>query len=346
MTSFGCSHVGTNDVALTAVDVNGNQATCTAKINVTGDDFDDDGKPNVCDSDDDGDGLKDAEDPCPLLDDKEPPTAVCQDVTIQLDAGGNGATTPTAVDNNSSDLCGIKGMTLDRTSFTCIDVDSANAVVLTVTDSHSNEANCSASVTVEDNIAPNVICSNITIELDSIGKGHAAASLIGGGTSDACGLKSMNASKTIFGCADVGSDWVTVTAIDVNGNMATCSSLVTIEDNQAPIMVCQDVGVQLDDSGVANITAAQVDHGSTDACGIASLSLDVDSFSFSELGANSVKLTAADINGNEATCTSIVYVADAPSSSPSSLPSGSPSSSPSVKPYTLPSSLPSDVPSV
>ena len=231
--------------------MNGNQATCAATVTVTGDDPDGDGKPNACDSDDDNDGLEDVEDPCPLVRDTVAPSAVCQNVTIQLDSDGNGATTPMAVDKNSSDPCGLKSMALDRTFFTCADVGT-NPVVLTITDSHSNEASCTASIMVEDNIAPNAICDNITISLDA--------------------------------------------------------------------------------SGFASITAAQIDYGSSDACGIVELSLDVESFSLSEMGENPVKLTATDSNGNEATCTASVYVADAPSSSPSNTPSFEPSTSPSSVP--------------
>jgi hypothetical protein len=56
------------------------------------------------------------------VNDTEDPTALCQDVTVQLDASGNGSTTADAVDNGSSDNCGIKSLALDITDFTCADV--------------------------------------------------------------------------------------------------------------------------------------------------------------------------------------------------------------------------------
>jgi hypothetical protein len=68
--------------------------------------------------------------------------------------------------------------------------------------------------------------------------------------------------------------------------------------------------VQLDASGQASITSADVDGGSSDACGIASLSLSQDSFACSDVGDNTVGLTATDVNGNTASCDATVTVID------------------------------------
>ncbi|WP_242135700.1 PKD domain-containing protein, partial [Aestuariivivens marinum] len=46
-------------------------------------------------------------------------------------------------------------------------------------------------------------------------------------------------------------------------------------DVTPPTAVCQDITVQLDTNGNASITAAQVDGGSSDACGIQALAIDV-----------------------------------------------------------------------
>ncbi|MEM7185886.1 MAG: proprotein convertase P-domain-containing protein [Bacteroidota bacterium] len=46
-----------------------------------------------------------------------------------------------------------------------------------------------------------------------------------------------------FGCGDVGANNVTVVATDESGNTATCSAVVTVEDNIAPVIVC--IGEQL-----------------------------------------------------------------------------------------------------
>ncbi|NND06278.1 MAG: HYR domain-containing protein [Saprospiraceae bacterium] len=60
---------------------------------------------------------------------------------------------------------------------------------------------------------------------------------------------------------------------DAAGNTATCSFDITLADNEAPMAICQAVTVQLDVAGAATVTAAQVDNGSSDNCGIASLAV-------------------------------------------------------------------------
>ncbi|MEO0497758.1 MAG: hypothetical protein AAF141_10370, partial [Pseudomonadota bacterium] len=101
-----------------------------------------------------------------------------------------------------------------------------------------------------------------------------AAAQIDNGSNDACGITSMTLDTTIFDCSDVGSNTVTLTVTDTNGNVDSCTATVTVEDNVQPTVVCQDIKVQLDTTGNATITASQIDNGSNDACGIASMVLD------------------------------------------------------------------------
>ena len=51
-------------------------------------------------------------------------------------------------------------------------------------------------------------------------------------------------------------------------------------------------------------------NGSTDNCGIADLQLSADEFDCSDLGVNTVTLTATDVNGNTAICTVDVTIED------------------------------------
>src|SRR2546428_9970614 len=71
-----------------------------------------------------------------------------------------------------------------------------------------------------------------------------------------------------------------------------------------------DWTLELDSTGHATITPAQINNGSSDACGIASLSLDKTSFDVSNVGTKTVTLTVTDNNGNSSTCTATVTVVD------------------------------------
>jgi hypothetical protein len=66
---------------------------------------------------------------------------------------------------------------------------------------------------------------------------------------------------------------VTLTITDINGASDQCITNVLVEDIAAPTVSCQAVTVQLDTDGGSTLYASQVDNGSSDACGIASVLL-------------------------------------------------------------------------
>ncbi|QRM90408.1 DUF5011 domain-containing protein [Lacinutrix sp. WUR7] len=238
-------------VVLTVTDVNGNTSTCTTTVTVI---------------------------------DAVSPYVNCKNITVQLDATGNATIAEDAVNNNSSDACGGLTFDTDITSFDCSNV-GANAVILTVTDANGNESSCTATVTVEDNIDPVVICQNITVELDSTGNVTIAEDAVNNNSTDACGGLTFDTDITTFDCSNVGGNTVILTVTDVNGNSNTCFATVTVQDNTAPEVVCQDITVELDAAGNASILASDIDNGSTDACGIASTTIDVNSFDCSDISA-------------------------------------------------------------
>jgi hypothetical protein len=84
-------------------------------------------------------------------------------------------------------------------------------------------------------------------------------------------------SQSAFVCAEVGANTEILTVTDVNGNSSTCTTTITVEDNVAPNAICQNITVQLDNTGNGSTTAAAVNNGSTDACGVQSLTLESDS---------------------------------------------------------------------
>jgi hypothetical protein len=276
ISSFDCLNVGPNTVEVTVTDVNGNASSCTAVVTV---------------------------------EDNLAPIAICQNFTVQLNALGNASITANDIDNGSNDACGIASLVVAPSTFDCSNV-GFNPVVLTVVDNNGNSSTCSSTVTVLDQVAPVAICQDLTVQLDAAGTASITAAQIDNGSNDACGIASLVASQTVFDCSNVGSNIITLTVTDNNGNTSTCTSDVTVEDNVAPIAICQDITVQLDATGNATITAAQIDNGSNDACGIASLVASQTDFDCSNVGPNNVTLTVTDNNGNTSTCTSVVTIED------------------------------------
>jgi hypothetical protein len=275
-TEFTCANVGSNTVTLTVKDLNGNEASKTATV---------------------------------TIEDKTAPTVYVNNITVQLDADGKASITPAKINNNSTDACGIASYSLSKTEFTCANVGS-NTVTLTLKDVNGNEASATAMVAVVDDIKPNVITKPVTIYLDANGNATVTATQVDNGSTDACGIASYSLSKTEFTCANVGSNTVTLTVKDVNGNEASATAMVTVVDDIKPTVITKPVTIYLDANGIANVTAAQVDNGSTDSCGIASYSLSKTEFTCANVGSNTVTLTVKDVNGNEASATAMVTVVD------------------------------------
>ena len=87
-----------------------------------------------------------------------PPVAVCQDITLPLDANGQATLTASQVDGGSYDPDGDPiTLSIDKTMFDCSDI-GPNTVTLTVTDDKGLSAICTATVTVVDITPPKVKC--------------------------------------------------------------------------------------------------------------------------------------------------------------------------------------------
>ena len=194
-TMFNCSNVGVNLVTVTATDTNRNVDSCIARVTVL---------------------------------DTVPPTAICQNITIQLDSNGNASITAFDVDGGSTDNCAIASLVVNQTSFDCSHL-GMNTVVLTVTDIHGNVSTCTATVTVEDNISPitycpsdkqivvrNTMCSYILP--DYTGEASAWDNCLGNGVTI---TQTPAAGSEVF--LENTDTTITLTATDGSGNISTCS---------------------------------------------------------------------------------------------------------------------------
>ena len=82
-----------------------------------------------------------------------------------------------------------------------------------------------------------VSCQDITVYLDASGNASISVNDINGGSSDACGVASSVIDNSTFTCNDLGANTVILTVTDINGNVASCSSTVTVIDSIAPVLI-------------------------------------------------------------------------------------------------------------
>ena len=167
-------------------------------------------------------------------------------------------------------------------------------------------------------LPPTVVCTDLTVNIDVNEMASVTAAQIAGASFDNCSGISLNiqSGQTSYDCSDIGMSYpVTVVVSDGAGNSASCTQNVSVEDPNsnccaAPSAVCANTTVQLDASGNASITTADVDGGSTAECGLSSLSVTPSVFNCNNIGPNSVTLTVTDVNGDTDQCTATVTVED------------------------------------
>lgn len=188
--------------------------------------------------------------------------------------------------------------------------NSAISVTLTATDAANNSTTCQFNVIPSDTVAPVAVCQDYTIALGPNGTVNLAAMNIDGGSSDNCGIANMTVSPSSFNCGNVGTNTVTLTVFDDAGNSDSCTATVTVVDNTPPTMICRNFVVVVDAiTRVATIQASDINNGSNDACGIASLTVNPNTFAEqATVYTTTTTLTAIDVNGNESTCTANVTV--------------------------------------
>ncbi|WP_422105453.1 BspA family leucine-rich repeat surface protein [Winogradskyella sp.] len=180
------------------------------------------------------------------------PTAICQNITVALDANGTASITADDIDGGSFDNLdggsGIASLSIPPTTFDCSNLGSDNVVTLTVTDNEGNQSTCDATITIIDNTGPVIsgATDDITVNTD-LGGCTAVVNYADVHTvsaTDACGATStITISGGDSGSAfPIGTTTVTYTATDDSGNTSQRSFNITVVDAQ-PNAVCQDFAI-------------------------------------------------------------------------------------------------------
>ena len=277
-----CSDVGTPfEATVTVNDGNGNIGTCTTLVTAV---------------------------------DTTGPIALCIENTVDLDANGD----------YTVDLDDVLLITFDNCTPTTIVSITPSALdcshegvrtetTVVVKDDYGNEGFCNGYITPEDNVAPQPICLNPTVQLDANGSyTFTGTELFGGGTDNCGSVFFESASPASVDCSNLNSVSVTVTANDGNGNQNTCTATVIVEDNIQPAPTCLNPTVELDADGSYSLSEDDVYGGGPDNCDyINFFSMSPQTVDCSDVGSIvSVTVTAEDASGNQNTCTANVTVED------------------------------------
>ncbi|MCP9748238.1 T9SS type A sorting domain-containing protein [Lacihabitans sp. CS3-21] len=262
---FSCTEVGNNSVTLIATDAAGNESRATANV---------------------------------LIIDNIPPYSTSKNIDLVIDKNGIpqlGLNTPGL---NVYDACGLKSVTFSEQQLNC-EVKTKD-VRITAIDKNNNTSSFVTSVTLKDNILPEIKTKPVTLYLGKDGKASLTAAMMNNGSSDNCKIDSIYFSKNSFTCENIGKDSVTFYAKDNYGNISMKRESITVIDSMAPSILTKDFTVSLDAQGKGTLKVEDIDNGSTDNCGIKSKTLSKTSFDCTNAGKVEVTYTVEDNNGNKA----------------------------------------------
>ncbi|MFH2141256.1 MAG: HYR domain-containing protein, partial [Bacteroidota bacterium] len=241
-----------------------------------------------------------------VTEDQDPTITAPADVNAVADIGSCDATgivlgTPVTADN-----CSVASETNDAPAAFPLGITT---VTWTVTDGSGNTATATQTVTITDDQDPTITAPADLNTVADIGSCDATGVVLGTPvTADNCSVASeTNDAPATF---PLGITTVTWTVTDGSGNTATATQIVTVTEDQDPIVQTQDITVYLDASGTVTILPSDVDNGSSDNCSSVTLSIDINTFDCSNIGNNTVTLVATDLSGNTGTSTAVVNVLD------------------------------------
>ncbi|WP_303685323.1 ExeM/NucH family extracellular endonuclease, partial [Nonlabens dokdonensis] len=241
------------------------------------------------------------------VNDTEDPVSVCPaDIIVSNDPGQCDAMV--TFSTSATDNCdGVTSTTVPASG--SIFSMGTTIVTVTSTDASGNTNVCTFNVTVNDDESPVVTCSeDITVSNDP-GQCDAVVTFTPTAT-DSCSettITSVPASGSAF---PVGTTIVTVTATDVAGNIDVCTFDVTVNDTEAPELICPEDQTQFLEDGEILWEVpdffANGEASATDNCTDSSMLFITqapDPGTLLPEGVHIITIDAKDETGNFSTCT-------------------------------------------
>jgi len=280
-TAFDCTMIGTEAVTMAVYDAEGNADSCVANVTIV----------DLLPPDFYG---------CP------------SNQTINLGSTAVCSTTATWTPPTINDNCGI----LASYTWSHNPGDTFQVGVTTVTytaiDANSNTATCSFDIIVTESDPPVITCpADISVNNDA-GLCSAVVSLGTATATDICDPSPVITNDWLGGPFPVGVHTVTWTAIDTSGNVATCPQIVTVTDNEAPVISCPANITVFNDPGLCSAVVNYTTPVGTDNCpgAVTAMTAGLGSGAAFPVGVTTETYEVTDAAGLTASCSFTVTVID------------------------------------
>jgi phosphatidylethanolamine-binding protein (PEBP) family uncharacterized protein len=275
--------------------------------------------------------------------DNQAPTVTCQSA-VSVNTTTNLCTNTQTITATPADFCGATNTTYTMigsttgtgtgSSFTQA-FNRGGTIVTFTTTAPGGSSSCQVFVTVTDNQAPVAICpANVAVGTDGSSCTSGSITIPAMTPTDNCSIASSSFTRSgasttgstgvnASGTYNKGVTTVTFTTTDIAGNSSACSFTVTVNDDDAPSVVCPSNIVTTTATGICtkNINFAAV--SSMDNCAVTATSwtssgatiigttngASATGITFNK-GTSTVTFTVADAAGNTGTCSFDVEVND------------------------------------
>ena len=273
--------VGTTTVTFQVEDASGNTATCSFDITIT--------------------------------DNEAPEITSVANITQNVDIDSCSATVeyelPTATDN-------CEGVTVELTEGLASGSQfplGVTEVTYTATDASGNEVTTTFTVTVVDNIAPEISCTNNIFETVGENGTTAVVTYDAPGASDNCEFTVEQTAGLASGAEfPLGTTTNTFVVTDSAGNTSTCSFDVTITDDEDPTLECPaPINVNVDAGICGAVVEFETPEGFDNSGNVTVTQIQGPaSGEFFPVGTTTVTFQVEDASGNTAACSFTVTVND------------------------------------
>jgi hypothetical protein len=249
--------------------------------------------------------------------DEEAPRIACPgDVDVRADAGRRSTAVVYALPQ-AADNVGVASVVCDAALGTQLAVGNTT-VVCQARDLEGNADQCRFAVRVRDNTPPTLRCPAVFQVPSSVGGGNgtsAVANYLPAEVSDDSGNEGLDVHYSVPSGSrfPLGSTTITVVARDGEGNTASCTLVVEVQDRTAPVLACfaaqQVTALPGQAYGLARVPVAAVAVSDNSGEGLV-VQCSASNSSRLPLGSNVVTCEATDSSGNTGSCQSVVVVVD------------------------------------